>query len=498
MNLLGKISLAISLFCFLLTMGFKVALSGWIPFIGWGFGFGLFFLVFALVINIGFLKGLLKSESLHFVGKSLVLILLSAAILFVVNFIVFKQDLKVDITENKIHSLSKLSQALIKALPEDLNFYYFHVGNDKVIGYESKVREELKPFMDLNSRVHLYSHSVFQRPDLAKKFKTGNEESSLYVEYQDRIERVSTLTESSIINAVLKLTKKQKKIYFLTGHDERQIQDDSTFGLKGLRDQLQRLHFKLDQLQSLQNLPDDIAILAIVGPRKPFSDQEISDLQRYLDRDGVVLIAMDPGEDLSLNKLLVRFGLELTNHFVVSTQKQASQSEFLVLTYAGQAAHEIPNSMIPGENPVLFLSSSLKVYPEMDEMRVTSVLEHLPNNVARDDIAPGRPIVNKGQQTAAAISEGLGASHFRLAVVADSDFMTNQYYAQPGNFNFILSVLTYLSKDEDLLKMKPPVPKTTYLVMTETQLKMYFLFYILPFAFVFFIFALFFKLRRYF
>ena len=52
MNLLGKISLTLSILCILVTGGFKLSVPGWIPFIGWGIGFGVFFLVFAIATNI--------------------------------------------------------------------------------------------------------------------------------------------------------------------------------------------------------------------------------------------------------------------------------------------------------------------------------------------------------------------------------------------------------------------------------------------------------------
>ena len=221
MNMLGKISLLLSLICVLLTFGLKLAFSGWMPYIGFGLGSGLFFFLFALVINYKFVRSFLRSESLHFLIKSSVVIILLCLVLFFANFIVASQKLSFDVTENKIHSLPKLTRALIKALPEDFNFYYFHVGNAKVRGFEGRIREAMVPYLELSSKLHFQSFNVFKRPDLAQKFKVGDEESSLFAEFKGRITRVSDLNETAITNALLKLTKKAKKIYFLKVKTER-------------------------------------------------------------------------------------------------------------------------------------------------------------------------------------------------------------------------------------------------------------------------------------
>ncbi len=499
MNVLGKISLILSLFCFLLSLGFRLALQGWIPFIGWGFGFGAFFLLFSLAINYKFMLGVLKSESLHFLSKSLGLIVIVVAILFVLNFIVHKQNVTADLTRNKIHSLSDLTKSLIKGLPEKLSFYYFHVGNASVRGYEAKVREFLNPYLRLNSKIRLESHSVFQNPDLAKKFKTGNEESSLFVEYQDRISRVTSLSEAAVTNAVLKVSKKPKIIYFLTGHDERHIDDKSTFGAKGIKTQLERLHYKIKSLDISDRFPSDIAMLVMLGPRKPISEEHRQKLQNFVLGGGALFLAVDPGEEHNINSLLENFGIQLQETFVFSAQAQAGQSELLVLTHAGKLEHEVAATLQAGENPVLFISSALDLNSDgTTDIALNPILEHLPNSVGRGDISPDSPVVQQGPMVAAAVAEGLGATPFRLAVVADSDFITNQFYAQPANFNFLLAIVTYLSKDEDLLKMRPPQAETTYLIMTQTQMNLYFLFFILPYCLIFFIFGLFFKLRRFF
>jgi hypothetical protein len=499
MNTLGKIALILSLLCFLVTLGFKLALQGWIPFIGWGLGFAAFFFVFALVINFKYLLILIRSESLQFLGKSALLLTLVILILAVSNFIFHKQNWTVDLTRNQIHSLSNFTQVLLKAIPEPLGFHYFHTDNAQVRGYEPRVREFLAPYLRLNPQLQYQSHSIFKNPELAKKFKTGNEESLLFVEFKDRIARVSALTEPAVTNAILKVSKAPKKIYFVSGHGERQLEDDSTFGLSGVKVQLERLHYELEALEDLTQLPDDIALLVVVGPEQAFSDAELSQLRQHLQQGGALLIAADPGEAHNVNALTQDYGLTLEERFVFSDQAQSGQSKLLVLTHNANLEHAVAQSLNQGDNPILFISSALSLNPEVNpSVRLSPVLEHLPNSVGRADLDESSAIVGQGRQVAAAVAEGTGESRFRLALIADSDFLTNQFYAQPSNFNLLLGFMTFLSQDEDLLRMRPPQPETTYLIVTGTNLNLYFLFLILPYCLIFFVLALFFKLRRFF
>lgn len=498
MNLLGKISLTLSVLCILVTGGFKLSIPGWIPFIGWGIGFGLFFFVFGILINFRYFIRILTSDGSKFIGKSLAQVSILLGILIVLNFIVAKKNFVKDLTDNKIHSLSPLSEALVKALPEPLTFHYFHSGNENVKGFETLVRTQLEPYMNLSPMVQFQSYSVFKRPELAKKFKTGNEESTLYVEFKDRIQRVSELSEISVTNSILKVSKPLKKIYFVEGHEERRIDDPSTFGLKGVREQLERLHYKVEKLPNLMKIPKDVAVLVLAGPRLKLADQESEVLNRFIDDGGALLIAVDPGEPHELNPFIRKYGIELGGGYAATNSKQVGQSEFLVFGHPGKPPHEIAKDLVDASAPSFFIASNLKLMEGDSSFKVNRLIEHMPGNSIKKDLDPAAQIIKDQSMVLGAMSEGRSASLFRLAVIADSDFLTNQYFSRPGNFDFILSLVTYLSRDEDLLKMQSPVAKTTYLVITDTQMSLYFLFFVVPFILLFFIAAIFFKLRRHF
>lgn len=109
---------------------------------------------------------------------------------------------------------------------------------------------------------------------------------------------------------LLKAVRSHKTVYFTVGHGE--LND----GSKGNADNegraaniakllLQKQNVTLKELGLAQGLgsdvPSDADAVAILGPREAFSPEEIGSLQRYADRGGHLLMALDPESQSNLN-----------------------------------------------------------------------------------------------------------------------------------------------------------------------------------------------------
>ena len=214
---------------------------------------------------------------------------------------------------------------------------------------------------------------------------------------------------------------------------------------------------------------------------------------------GSLFLAIDPGESHSLANLSKSFGVEFQNSFIFDSTAQAGQSDLLVFVNPSKSGHELSEIVDSNKRPLFFMASPLKVYSSKAiKMNVMPVLSFSPSSTSHESMDKNSPMVTQGSQLAALISEGrlnVGTS-FRVFVVGDSDFLSNRFFAQHANFDFTLGVMSYLSKDEELAKLRPRKAKTTYLIVTQTQMNIYFLFFVLPFIGFFFIVAIFLKLRR--
>ncbi|MCJ8276572.1 MAG: Gldg family protein [Bdellovibrionales bacterium] len=498
MSLLSKVLLFLTVLCLVFVFGFKLALSGWMPFMEFGLGFAALFFVASIVIDYKFYKNFFRSESLHFVGQSFAFIIVTAVFLVALNYFTYTNNQIFDLTENKVNSLSELTMKVVDDIPGDFYFKYFYADSGQVKGYETIVKSKLARYQELNPKIHVESVSVYEDPAQAKKFKVNNEESALFAVFNDRIHRISELTEKTLTNAILKLTKDPKKIYFLQGHGERGLADETSFGLSRFKKEMERLHYELVPLDSL-DIPKDAAFLAIVGPRLSFSDEERALLRDYVLSGGSLLMAIDPGESHGLANLTKSFGVEFQNAFTFDNSTQAGQLDLTVFVNPAKGNHELSRIVNSQKRPLFFMASPLKVYAsDFSKMSVTPILSFSPSSTSHRSMEASSPRVSQWTELAAILTEAKlnTGQYFRVFVVGDSDFLSNQFFAQHANFDFSLGLISYLSKDEELMKYKARKPKTTYLLVTQAQMNIYYLFFVLPFIALFFIVSIFLKLRR--
>jgi ABC-type uncharacterized transport system len=109
--------------------------------------------------------------------------------------------------------------------------------------------------------------------------------------------------DRDIKEQLLKLARARLTAYLTVGHgelnDASKGRSEETGHSAGItRTLLQKQNFTLKDLGLAQGLanevPDDADVVLVLGPADPFGPEEIAALQRYADRGGHLLIALDP------------------------------------------------------------------------------------------------------------------------------------------------------------------------------------------------------------
>jgi hypothetical protein len=129
------------------------------------------------------------------------------------------------------------------------------------------------------------------------------------------------ILDQDVQKRLLGVTRKQKVAYLTVGHEERTADPTGDTDRRGtirtLRSVLTDLNFEPRDLgigQGLANdVPADAGMVLIIGPRKPFDANEIAALNRYLDKNGRMFIALDPDTDVTLPELLAPLSLKFNN-----------------------------------------------------------------------------------------------------------------------------------------------------------------------------------------
>lgn len=402
------------------------------------------------------------------------------AIIVLCNWFVSRNDHHLDLTPNKKFSLSPETDKVLKGLDRPVALYDFNQQN--AFGQE---RDLLKLYSSGSKRISVKYVDPNRDPELAKKFGVENM-GAIYVAAGGRHIQASDNTEQGITNALIRLLKGQKVIYFVEGQGERDLSGGGRDGYSDFKQDLENENSDVKTLVLLQQMkiPADCGILVIAGPKNDYLPQEVSVIENYLKSGGSVLLMLDPGVALpNLSKLLASYNVTVRNDLVIDENPVAqifgaSPSMPLILSY--------------GDNPIvqplkrvatLFpLSRSFDVgsgsssAATVDSLCKTSaasfsVTDFNPN-MHQVSYRPGKDV--KGPLAVAVAgtlsASGPGGKQGRFVATGTSLLAANAYLGFQGNKDLVMNMVEWLSSNEGLISIRPKPPTAEHLNLTSKQM----------------------------
>jgi hypothetical protein len=160
--------------------------------------------------------------------------------------------------------------------------------------------------------------------------------------------------EQVLTAAMLDVTEPgRRKIYFLTGHRELQLNDtDTGRGLSAVRDQLRLRNFDVEEinLTAARGVPEDAALLIGVAPQDKYSRAEQEMLRKFLGAGaGRLIFFLGPGATtaaLGLDDLLLDWGILVHNDLIWDSNREsiAENGDLIVSHYNTQ--HPITKTLV--------------------------------------------------------------------------------------------------------------------------------------------------------
>ena len=162
---------------------------------------------------------------------TVVSILTVLGILVAVNYVSVRQNKRWDLTSNQQYSLSDQTVKLLRDLKSPVKFIVFekpeNVGNFK---------PRLDEYQYLSKQVNVEYIDPDKKPIPAKEYEIQNY-GTVVVEYMGRKERVTTANEQDLTGALVKvLNPKERRVYFLSGHGEKDPTDTERAGYSAIID----------------------------------------------------------------------------------------------------------------------------------------------------------------------------------------------------------------------------------------------------------------------
>lgn len=406
------------------------------------------------------------------------------------NLLVARHPWRYDATENKIHTLTPKTEALLSGLQDPVEILAFLEPGDParkdlelLLGrYAARSAQLTWKLVDAEREPQLADQLGVRRQGTVVARARGNTAQAE--------PDAGGIGEGTVSNLILKVTRPgPKTLYFLTGHGEPGLDDASEAeGLGRLAKALEGETFVARPLllAGSASVPDDAVALLAVGPRKPLFPQEAAQISAYLERGGRVLFLLDPGVDAGVAGVLADYRITLGDDMIVDQQE-------VPLFGARLGLNPIVGDFLPHpvtrrfqERIVLLQARSVDVATEggitgveahaIAETGRESWAEHAYREMERTGSVAQDPEDAPGPIAVAAASsieatEGNDGAGSRLVVVGDSDFAINANLDAFFNREFLLRVVEWLAGRDDLVAEGPHGLRPSRLEMTESDFR---------------------------
>jgi ABC-type uncharacterized transport system involved in gliding motility auxiliary subunit len=426
-------------------------------------GLALVCLILFFVAHANALKAVSSRRSTKMGVNSLLMVLLLIGILSILNFLAARHSIRWDLSENQNFSLAPQTHRVIRSLPRDVKITVFT--REKDPGYQT-YKERLDSYRQASARIAIEFVDPERQPKVAQSYGITRSDTAIF-ESGSQTVRVTTPSETELTGALIRVSKDDKKrILFLEGHGEPGIDNRDRIGFSMAKDILTKQGYEVGALSLLTQtaVPENISILAIAGPRKPMTSEELDRIQTYVDRGGHLLVMVDPDTQADLNPLLKRWGVALGPGVLVDFQDRLAQGEPTVLLVRTFTEHEITQDL---NAAVLFplarhVSFDEQVGKDWDFVQLArtstnsrAVLKTTGRIIAlneKEDIKGPLPMA---AALAPKTPPAEGKPRPAIVVIGNSTFASNAFVNFPGNSDFFLHAAAWLAQDRDMITIGP-------------------------------------------
>ncbi len=500
-GLTGILAVLAGSLAYYLKMHWAYSCTGWTV--------GLIGLAIYAIYNIKDIRDFLFSRTARYgVGSALSIILVLGIIIFI-SIMNVRNNGQWDVTKNKKFSLSQQTIQILGGLAEpvivtgffqeggpeknmanDLLTQYTHATNN--LKYEL-VDPNREPARAMAANVTAYGTVIL---------KSGEREERLY-----------RLSEGDITNAIIRVIRPHKKrIYFLTGHGEKDIDDFERTGYSTVRKILEDQNYEIKKLVLMQveDVPLDASVLVVAGPQKDPFPNELKAIERYLKMRGKVIFLIDPRPVPALSEFLVQFRVKLGDDIIIDKLSRIFGADYTMPVIVRYAPHPVTKnlsaySFFPVSRSVSVIGDEKEgvtvnnLFGTEDQAWGETNLEEFDQGQAQytegEDLAGpvslsvvGTVRAEKEENQKTQEDEGAdggeekneprnvnqNSSSGNFIVFGDSDFVSNSYINLQGNGDLFLSSVNWLAEEGDLVSIRPKIGKSDILLLTRANQQMVF------------------------
>lgn len=402
---------------------------------------------------------------------------LAVALVFPVNYLAARHEWSSDVAYFRTTRAGESSLAIARSLPEKVEAYlFFPAGND--VGEEvepyfrsleqasggmlqvTRLDQALDPQLAEELKVRNNGFVAFRMGESVEKFKVGDELSKAK-------RNLKKLDETAQKN-LLKVSRGQRKAYFVVGHGEANFREreNPLRKLNLFKKVLESQNYKASNLGAAEGLansvPNDADLVVLAAPEKPLLPEESESLRNFVDQGGALFVmtdlGADPMEDL-LGHLGVTAGTAPLAHAKAHVRQSRGPGDRILLATNRYGSHKAVRTLSRnGTTLQVVLPAAVKLEKaDGGAGKVQTLVRSFPDTWedADNDRKKGEAEPDAVFALAVAVSgpeDESGEPAWRAIVVGDTNWAADSVIQSvQGNQVLLLDGIRWLVGDEDLM-----------------------------------------------
>src|SRR5438876_2993664 len=317
-----------------------------------------------------------------------------------VNSIAFKHYARWDFSRDQKYALSDKTKRFLKTIKGKMRITIFFSPNTPITADVQNLLTEYqyaaKGKIDIE---HIDPERNLSRAkELFDKYKVVTDESLLVLDYEGRNKTVKASEmadidqsgmsfgegprvaafkgEQAITSAMIDLVEgKKKNLGYVTGHKEPAL-SEPTSPITVLKTFIENENIKFQELNflDLAAIPADVKAVMIVGPQYDFSDRETKLLRDFWDKQGRILLLMDPAAKTpKLRGFLKELGVKMQEDRLMVFVRTGIEELALTRDVQAQFLGDSPVTKRLADVRALFFGGTSSLTLEPERVRAASI-----------------------------------------------------------------------------------------------------------------------------
>jgi ABC-type uncharacterized transport system involved in gliding motility auxiliary subunit len=429
-----------------------------------------------------------------------------------VNYVALENDVELDMTREGVYTLSERTLGVLGRLDEEVKIQAFYAEFEDERAWVESV---LDRYAGKSDELKVEMVDPLAQPELAERYKISLGGPRIVVTSGREEARAKDATEQELTNAIVQVAERTgKKVYFLTGHGEGDLTEETApEGYKLIGDAVESEGYKVEALNLLESpatddaavtikatgddakvetpketleIPLDASLLVVAGARSRIFEPELAAIEDYLKRGGRLLALLDPDSDTGLEDVLEHWKIHARDDIVVDTNPMnrlmglgaASPLVFPVEKRHPITERQMPPAVMP---TVCSLEVAVGGEPGADTQPLVETGDSAWGETAPKDGAAERD----DKDNLGPVSVGLvstkeipatdadrSSDETRIAAFCDSDWASNGYLSLQGNADLFLNTLAWLAEQEEKITIRPKTRTASQLTLSADQMGM--------------------------